>query len=252
MNPRLWIPILALTACTAFAIGWSVEYRRTKTTSAGIGGQPVGNTQSMQSTFHCDTNSPDDQWYTVQSLFYQPFKTLYIAEWQFCPGDIEGHRVRITDDNSRKVFYEYEDDEIVRVEQVELTDSQVPQLLVVTGSSGTNDAVDWSVLSEVNGELREWTWPDYDAPAEKLLRADEDFCCKEWNFHLRGHDIVLARGIYHKRFDGNCCPTRGGVLVLLKPIHERFKLVSVQRISSPEYDRWRSKPFCFQCTLLGP
>jgi len=84
-------------------------------------------------------------------------------------------------------------------------------LSLVTGSSGTNDRIDWHVFSEVNGQPHEWTWPDDNAPAENLFRADENFCCKTWNFHLRGHDIFLAEEIYYKDEDGNCCPSRGGV-----------------------------------------
>jgi hypothetical protein len=251
MNRRLWIAILIVTACAAFAFGWHVEYRRTRSTPAGGSGHPIGNAQSTQATFECGVD-PDDLWHTVQTFYYQPVKTLYSVIWQLCPGDIDGRRVRIMDADNQKVFYEYEDDEILRVEQIELLGDHLPQLLIVTGSGATNDRIDWHVLSEVNGQLHEWTWPDYDAPAVKLLRADENFCCKAWNFHLRGHDIFLAEGIYHKDEDGNCCPSRGGVLVWLKPIQEGFKLVSVRRISMPEYYRWRSQPFCSQCTLTGP
>jgi hypothetical protein len=175
-----------------------------------------------------------------------------MVDSQHCSGASKGQRVRVMDANFQKVYYEYEDDEILRVEQVELLGDHVPQLLIVTGSSGTNDRIDWHVLSEMEGKLHEWTWPDYNAPAEKLLRADENFCCKEWNFHLRERDISLARGIYHKDQDGNCCPSRGGVLAWLQPIQGKFKLVSLQRISRPKYERWKSQPFCSQCTLIGP
>jgi hypothetical protein len=252
MNRQLWIAILIFTACTAFAIGWHIEYRRTRSTLAGGSGRPIDDSQPTQAAFECDADVPDDHWHTVQTLGYQPVRTLYTVVWELCPADLERRRVRVMDANFQKVFYEYEDDEILRVEKVELLGDHVPQLLIVTGSSGTDDRTDWHVLSEVNGQLYEWTWPDYNAPAEKLLRADEGFCCKEWNLHLRGHDIVLTEGIYRKDEDGNCCPSRGGVLVRLKPIQEKFKLVSVQRITRPEYYRWRSQPFCSQCTLTGP
>ena len=252
MNRQLWIAILILTACAALAIGWHIEYRRTRSTPAGGSGRPIDNSRSTQTAFECDADVSDDHWHTVQAFYYRPVKTLYSVAWQLCPGDIDGRRVRVMDSNDQEVFYEYEDDQILRVEQIELLNGQVPQLLIVTGSSGTDDKVDWHVLSEVKGQLREWTWPDYDAPAERLLRADENFCCKAWNFHLLGHDIFLAEGIYHKDEDGNCCPSRGGVLVRLKPIRNGFKLESVQRISRPEYQRWLSKPFCSQCTLIGP
>jgi hypothetical protein len=252
MNRQLWIGILVITACTAFAIGWRTEYMRTRIAPARGSGGLIGNAQSTQAAFECDGDVRDHHWHTVQTLDYQPVRTLYTAVWELCPADIERRRVRVMDANLQKVFYEYEDDEILRVEKVELLGDHVPQLLIVTGSRGTNDRTDWHILSEVKDQLHEWTWPDYNAPAEKLLRADEGFCCKEWNFHLRGHDIVLAAGIYDKGEDGNCCPSRGGVLVRLKPIQEKFKLVSIQRITRPEYYRWRSQPFCSQCTLTGP
>jgi hypothetical protein len=252
MNRQPWIAILIFTACTAFALGWLIEYGRTRSTPAAGSGRPIGNAQSTRAAFECDADVPDAHWHTVQTFGYQPAGTLYTVVWELCPADIERRRVRVMDANFQKVFFEYEDDEILRIEKVELLGDHVPQLLIVTGSSGTNDRVGWHVLNEVNGKLNEWTWPDYNASAEKLLRADEGFCCKEWNFHLRGQDIVLAAGIYHKDEDGNCCPSRGGVLVRLKPIQEKFNLVSVQRISRPEYYRWRSQPFCSQCTLTGP
>jgi hypothetical protein len=253
MNRRLWIAILIFTACTAFTIGWHIEYRRTRSAPTVGSGHLVGNAQSTQAPVECDADVPDDHWHTVQTFDYQPVKTLYMVVWQLCPADVEGQRVRVMDANFQEVFYEYEDDEILRVEKVELlADRFPPQLLIVTASGATNDRIDWHVISEVNGQLHEWTWPDYNAPAEKLLRGDEDFCCKEWNFHLRGHDIFLAEGIYRKDEDGNCCPSRGGVLVRLKPIQNGFKLVNVQRISRPEYQRWLSQPFCSLCTLAGP
>jgi hypothetical protein len=252
MNRQLWIATLVLTACIAFAIGWQIEYRRTGSTPAADSSPKVDNSQSTQAAFECDAEVPDNLWHTVQTLDYRPTKTLYTAVWELCSADVERRRVRVMDANLQKVFYGYEDDEILRVEKVDLIGDHVPQLLIVTGSSGTDDRIDWHILSEVNGQLYEWTWPDYNALTEKLLLADEGFCCKEWNFHLHGQDIVLARGIYRKNEDGNCCPSRGGVLVRLKPIQEKFKLVSVQRIGRPEYYRWRSQPFCSLCTLTGP
>ncbi|HMI50506.1 MAG TPA: hypothetical protein VK525_03275 [Candidatus Saccharimonadales bacterium] len=252
MNLRLWIAILVFTACAAFAIGWHIEYARTRSTPAGGSGHPIGSVQSPQADFECAADDRANHWHTIQTYVYQPVQTLYLVAWQICPADTERRRVRVMDANFQKVFYEYEDDVILRVEKVELLGDHVPQLLIVTGSSGTNDRIDWHVFSEVNGQPQEWTWPDYNAPAEKLLHADENFCCKTWNFHLRGHDIFLAEGIYHKDEDGNCCPSRGGVLVGLKPIRYGFKLESVQRISKPEYHGWLSQPFCSQCTLAGP
>jgi hypothetical protein len=195
MNSPRWIAILVFTAFAAFAIGWHIEYRRITSRASRVPAYLTGEKHSTQAPSDCGTNASDDHWDTVRIVDYQPVQTLYMVEWQHCAGDIEGRRVRITDADFQKVFYQYADDEILRVEKVELLGDHVPQLLIVTGSSSTNDRFDWHVLSEVSGQLHEWTWPDYNAMAEKLLGVDEDFCCKEWNFHLRGHDIVLARGI---------------------------------------------------------
>ena len=130
---------------------------------------------------------------------------------------------------------------------LDLLGNHVPQVLVLTMAGGTGDDIDWHVISESNGTLKEWEPPDYDGPTEKLLRSDEDFCCKDWNFHMQGNEIVLARGIY-KKGDGNCCPSRGGVVVHLRPADNAFKLVSAARISKPEYDRWPGT-FCLNCKL---
>ncbi len=131
---------------------------------------------------------------------------------------------------------------------LDLVDNHVAQLLVLTMSAGTGDDIDWHVIGESNGALKEWKPPDYDGPAKNLLNADEDFCCKDWNFHLQGNEIVLARGIYQKG-EGNCCPSRGGVLVRLQPADDGFKLVSVVRIDKPEYEVWRDSYFCLSCKL---
>lgn len=248
MNHRLWVGIVILGACAGLAAGWLIEHRRIQKIRVGPPSPPI---DAAQSALDCD-HAPEHRWQTIRTFNYSPVKTDYIVDWQFCSGDIGGQRVRVTDANFQKVFYRYDDDEILRVENVELLNSHIPQLLIVTGSAGTDDREDWHILNEVNGQLREWTWPDYNSPAERLLRYDEDSCCKEWNFHLSGHDIILAEAIYHKDYDGNCCPSRGGVLARLEPVQNGLRLASVQRISRREYYHWRSQPFCFQCTLNGP
>lgn len=252
MNRSLLTATLILAACTAIAVGLHIEFKRVRSKPDAGSSPPTDNSQAAQAPLRCDAKGPNAQWFPFQTLDYQPAKTLYIADWQLCVTDLPDQRVRIMDANFKKVFYEYKDDQILRVEKVELQGGSAPQLLIVTASSGTDDRVSWHVLSGIKGQLQEWVWPGYEALAEKLLRADEDFCCKEWNLHLHDRDIALARGIYLKDEDGNCCPSRGGVLVRLKPVQDGFKLVSVQRISRQEYESWRSQPFCSHCTLIGP
>ncbi len=240
MNRTLWIVIVIFTACVAFTAGWFSEHR------------PIPSAPSRANVHSTCRNAPENSWHMVQLFTYAPVKTSYMVEFQVCLADIDGRRVRVEDAGFEKVFYQYEDDQIFRVENVDLLGNHVPQLLVVTGSSGTDDRVTLHVIGEVNGQLREWTWPAYDTAAEKLLHADEDLCCKEWNFHLRGREVILAAGIYRKDHDGNCCPTRGGVVVRLLPVQDGFKIASVQRVGVPDYSRWESEPFCSQCTLTDP
>ena len=251
MKRSLWIASFILTACVAFAIGWRIERVRTKNRENVSSPPPVGKTQSEEIA-GCNDDAPEDRWRAVRTFEFSPIKTSYMVDWQSCSSDLMGARVRVLDIDVKKVLFEYKDDVIVRTEMVELLEKRELQLLIVTESAGTNDRFDWHVLSEVDDHLKEWSWPDYDAPAEKLLRADEGFCCKEWNLHLQGKKIVLARGIYHKDVDGNCCPSRGGILVWLKPVQEGFRVESVRRISKQEYERRNREPFCAQCTLVGP
>jgi hypothetical protein len=225
-----------------FAAGWFIARRHTQNPVVTV---LQNSADSSQSTLGCD-QADDNRWETVRTLWYVPTKRRYTVDWQMCAGDIDERRVRVTDGNS--VLFHYSDDEIVRVETLNMLGGRDTELLVMTQSAGTDDRVSWHIIAESNGRLVEWKPPNYDAPAEKLLRPDEDFCCKSWNFHLQSGNIVLARGIYHKG-EGNCCPSRGGVLVSLKPAQDKFALTKIQRISKPEYYRRRSQPFCLRCIL---
>ncbi|HXE06108.1 MAG TPA: hypothetical protein VN579_08990 [Bryobacteraceae bacterium] len=226
-----------------FAFGWLHEREHSDHLSA----KPLNiSRENPASDIDCE-HAPQSDWFTVRGIFYEPNKTLYNADWEYCNGDLPGERVRIMDANDQHVFFQFENDEVLRLEKLRLLDNDAPQLLVLTESTGTGDDIDWHVISESKGALEEWKKPDYDGPAQKLLGSDEDFCCKDWNFHLEGNDVVLARGIYRKG-DGNCCPSRGGVLVRLQPTNGAFKLVSAARISKPEYDRW-SWTLCSKCNL---
>jgi hypothetical protein len=214
---------------------------------------PNGKSQSTESHRSASVladcaSAPNDVWSTARVFDYIPAQSRYTVVWEVCPAEITGRRVRVTDANYKRVFYTFADDEILRTEEVELLSHQPPQLLIVTGSSGTDDRTTWHILSESQGELQEWHWPELEASAAKLLHTDEDFCCKEWNIHLVDHEIFLAEGIYRKG-EGNCCPSRGGVLVRLKAKEGLLKISKVERISAKEYDRWRNLGFCLHCVL---
>ena len=242
MTRRLWILIAVLGLCVGFG-GWSLRtYILTKRRV------PIAaSSRNQNATVDC-SNAPDDRWSMVQSFDYVPARTLYTVAWEICLGDIEEQRVLVSDANFKVVFFRYDDPEIRRVERIDLLGNRAPELLVVTESGGTSDQEDWHIISESNGKLHEWTFPDYDSASEKLLRSDEDFCCKDWNYHLRERELFLVRGIYHKG-DGNCCPTRGGVLVRLRPVNGEFTIANVRRLNRAEYYRWWKQPFCVRCVI---
>ena len=244
MRSRVFCLAIVVAGCIALAVSLKAQ-KRSEEGASGNRHTPV----VRRSVGDC-YRLPDMAWHTVRMFWYTPRKKLYIVAWEFCSDDIGGQRIRVSDEQLKTTVLEYRDDEILRAETVDLLGNNVPQLLVITGSAGTSDAIHWHVISESNGKLQEWRTPSYDAEAEKLLRTDEDFCCKDWNFHLETKDVTLARGIYRKG-EANCCPSRGGVLVRLSPIDYGFKLERIERISKSECDRWRSLPFCLHCILTG-
>jgi hypothetical protein len=219
----------------AFAAGWPAEQNQSQNTAATIPGKHVNRLP----------NASCRNWQDIRVLNYS-VKTLYLVVWQVCSDNSHRERVRVMNDDS--VVFEYVDYEILRTELLDLLGNHVPQLLIITRSPGTDAAIGWHLIGDSNGELHEWKIPDYDAASQNLLRADEDFCCKDWNLHLAGRAIFLARGIYHKG-EGNCCPSRGGILVHLEPEHKSLALAKVERLSRSEYYKWRSQPFCLRCTL---
>jgi hypothetical protein len=242
MNRYLLIAAVGLSLGVGFAVGW-FERNHLERENIEVVGSPNNQTPDVD----CDHASERD-WHTVRGFSYQPGNTLYNAEWQYCPGEPIQQRVRITDANFQKVLFHYENDEVHRLEKLDLVANHVPQLLVLTMAGGTGDYIDWHVVGESNGALEEWKVPDYDGPAEKLLRSDENFGYKDWNFHMQGNEIALARGIYLKG-EGNCCPGRGGVVVRLRPTQNEFELISAVRIDKPEYYRLRDQSFCLSCNL---
>ena len=244
MKRYVLVVSVGLSPGVGLATGWLLERKRDEQKPAPTA---IGSSEKQEPSLDCEHASESD-WYTVRIFDYEPSKTPYTANWETCEGDPIEQRIRITDANLQKVFFKFENDEVERVETLDLLGNHVPQLLVLTMSSGTGDDIEWHVIGESNGALKEWKPPDYDGPAGKLLRPDEDFGYKDWNFHIQGNEILLARGIYQKD-DGNCCPSRGGVLVRLRPIDGGFKVVTALRISKPEYFRWRDTTFCLDCKL---
>lgn len=243
MNTVRWITAVVVSAIIGFGTASFIARKHAAAT-------PSATTGHAQPTVDC-THASDKDWHTFQLFGYDSYK--YIVESQMCIGDeggdeVDFKRVRVTDDKFTTVFFTYDNDEILRIENAFLLANDTPQLFIMTGSGGTGDEEDWQIIGETGGKLKEWAKPDYDRPAQKLLHPDETFCCKDWNLHLQGRDIFLARGIY-RNGDGNCCPTRGGILVHLTPYPHELKISSMTRISKDEYYRWWYKPFCSECTL---
>lgn len=244
MSHKLWGGIAIIAMSAGFALGWLVE--RHVGRQGTVAGSSAPAADDSQQDVDC-LQASDAYWGHVQVFDYAPVHTTYIVLVEYCAGDPIS-RVRVMAADFKTVLFHYEDAQVLHVEQVDLSSDHIPELFVMTGSSGTNDSTPWHVIGESNGKLHEWSSPDYDAATAKLLGEDEDLCCKEWNFHLKGSDVFLARGIYHKG-DPNCCPTRGGALIHLKPVQDRFDLASAERISKKEYDLWAHAPFCDQCVL---
>jgi hypothetical protein len=229
------LPIVLFGIFAGFVAGWFVAHRRIQRAFITA---PAPSADSGEAVLDCD-HARDDQWRSIWNTFYMPMKKAYLVEWQVCLGEIEGHRVRVIDGNV--VSFQYRDDAVDRIEIADLLGDHKPQLFILTSSQGTADATTWHFLDESNGKLREWKEPNYDEPAKKLLRPDEHFCCKSWGLGLRGREVSIARPIYRKG-DANCCPSRGGVIVHLKPGPGAFNLTSINRLSKSQYDGWLARP----------
>jgi hypothetical protein len=187
--------------------------------------------------------APDSEWHYAGSVEYSG----YTAIKEVCDNLEPWARVVIDSDSHVRLFT-FNDDGIEHVNVVRFKSEKRPLLFVMTMSAGTGAYADLHFLSDADGTLKEWTWPDLDPSLERLLQGGEHTCCKDWNYHLLEDELVLARGIYKKN-DGNCCPSRGGIVARLRPTSGRFEIIEVKRVTLEEYASWRFKPFCVRCTL---
>ena len=163
----------------------------------------------------------------------------YEIEWSLChdEGSPPQNHIKIERNPNEGIYKFGPADEISRLERMDFDNDGNEELLYVSTSAGTGDYIDWCVLGQTKDKLKCWTVPDVKVPSQKLLKTDEDFCCKDWSLKITAGNIVLGRGIYHKG-DGNCCPSRGGVFVELAPRYGAFRVLKVWRTDSKAYHDW--------------
>lgn len=104
-----------------------------------------------------------------------------------------------------------------RVETVDLDRNGLQELLIVMRREGTGAYLEWCLLGRKGAGIGCWDSPDLEAPAAKLLAADEDFGFHGWQLRAQAGGLRLERSVYHKGVDANCCPTRGTVVAALVP-----------------------------------
>ena len=203
MHQRVLIAGAGLCLVVGFAAGCPLEQKHSEQMSARTG---ISSSERRATDLDCDhpleaIGTPSASLITSQSRRSTLQIGRSVKESPQSSGSVSQMQI------SKKCSSNSKMTSCLRVEKLDLLDNHAPQLLVLTASAGTGDDIDWHVISESNGALVEWKPQDYEGPAEKLLRSDEDFCCKDWNFHIQGNEIVLARGIYRKG-EANCCPSR--------------------------------------------
>src|SRR5579863_1730220 len=146
------VPITAVGFCllASFASGWLLERGDSQQKAAKAA---VSSSQRKAPELDCE-HAPQSDWHTVRALFYEPANTHYNVSWEICEGDPAEQRVRVTDADFKRVFFQFEDDEVGRVEKLDLLGDHIPQLLVLTLSAGTGDDIQWHVICESRGMLQ--------------------------------------------------------------------------------------------------
>jgi hypothetical protein len=91
------------------------------------------------------------------------------------------------------------------------------EILIVMRHEGTGAFTEWCLAGRKGGAIGCWDSPDLEAPAKKLLGSDEAFGGSGWRLRALRRALRLERSVYHEGVDPNCCPTRGSVVVRLRP-----------------------------------
>jgi hypothetical protein len=118
---------------------------------------------------------------------------------------------------------------IEKVEPGDLDADGAQELLILMRHEGTGAYLDWCLLGRKDSGLGCWNAPALDAPARKLLRADEDFGFHGWQLSALPRELRLTRSVYHKGVDPNCCPTRGSVVARVVAREGRLVASSIWR-----------------------
>jgi hypothetical protein len=118
---------------------------------------------------------------------------------------------------------------VERIEATDLDADRVQEVLILMRHEGTGGYLDWCLLARKAAGVGCWDAPDFEAPAARLLQADEDFGFHGWQLRALPGELRLTRSVYHKGVDPNCCPTRGAVVVSLVPGGAKLVLGRVTR-----------------------
>ncbi len=161
---------------------------------------------------------------------------FHIVELRRCTGESPRFEVMLVNEaaaGATVVRFDNFDDPgakfLERVEPMVLPDGGGrPELLVVWRFHGTGGFIEWCMLRWSAGALRCREVDDLDAPAGRLLAADEDFCCKGWSLLLSDGRLLLQRPVFRKG-DPNCCPTRGNLFAQLDAHDGRLAIDRVWR-----------------------
>jgi hypothetical protein len=119
-----------------------------------------------------------------------------------------------------------------RVDTLDLDADRQEELLIVMRHEGTGAYLEWCLLGRKGRGIGCWDSPDLEAPAAKLLAADEDFGFHGWQLRELRDGLRLERSVYHKGVDPNCCPTRGSVVVTLAARNGALAIASITRTAA--------------------
>src|SRR5579859_1054200 len=116
MSRNLAITLVSMGIFAGFVAGWFVAQRHRRNSVLTI---PANPSDVQESAPDCD-RAPDNDWQTVRLYTYMPAQTLYNVEWQFCSEDFTSLRIRVTNANFSTTFFQYRDDQILRIENLDL------------------------------------------------------------------------------------------------------------------------------------
>src|SRR4051812_13166642 len=108
MKHRIWLVAAIVAIFGGIGAFWLASRHLRSNSSA-----PVAAPAAKGLTADECRHAPDSDWKVFTGLDYQPSKTSYTVEWQFCSEDLGGQRIRILDWHIHKVLFEYIDDGLI-------------------------------------------------------------------------------------------------------------------------------------------